>query len=509
MKYERTKNASRNIATGLFNKIISILMPFVIRTMIIKTLGMDYLGLDNLFASILQVLNLSELGLSSAISYCMYKPLAENNIDEVDALYLFVRKAYIIVGIVVLCVGLGLMPFLRSLINGDTPGNVNIYILYAIYLSNAVVSYFLFAYKNVLLNANQRLDISNNILTVTRLTMYFFQIIVLIFTHNYYIYLIVLPLSSILNNLITSKEVDWLFPMFKPIGDLSNDIKKNIKFQISGLFIGKLCQVTRNSFDSIIVSTFFGLTLTAVYNNYYYVMSAVVSVLAIFSNSIIPSIGNSIATESKEKNYNDFLKFNFLYMWIVGVCTTCLICLYQPFMKIWVGEGNMLGFSSAILFCIYFYSLNIGNIRAAYIEATGLWWQNRWRSILESISNLLLNIILGKLYGVNGIIFATIITIILINFIGSAFVLYKYYFRHFLLRKYFAQSFVYACVTFLTGVLSYYLTKSFSYNGILGLFLTGLVSFTISNLLFLTIFFHTNEFKAAKSWIVPHINRNK
>lgn len=152
-----------------------------------------------------------------------------------------------------------------------------------------------------MLSASQRVDIYNNIMSISRLAMYALQIIVLFSFSNYYVYIIMVPLSTIINNIITSKYVDNHFKEYRPCGKLSSEEIESLKHQIIGLFIGKLCVVTRNSFDSIIVSAYFGLVVTAVYNNYYYIMNAVVAIMAIISASIIPGIGNSIATETVEK----------------------------------------------------------------------------------------------------------------------------------------------------------------------------------------------------------------
>lgn len=443
----RTGNAKRNIIAGFINKIISILMPFLMRTVIIRELGMNYLGLDNLFVSILQVLNLTELGFNSAVSYCMYKPISEGDTDTICALYAFFKRAYTVVRICILSAGMGIMPFLNSFIKGDIPENINIYILYVIYLANTVISYMLFAYKNIILSASQRLDITNNILTFSKLAMYICQLVLLLAVKNYYIYIMIMPIATIANNMITSTVVDALFPSYKPYGKLSEEMKNEIKFQVRGLFIGRLCLVTRNSLDSIIVSMYLGLTVTAIYNNYYYIMNAVASILTIICNSITPGIGNSIATESEEKNYSDFRKFNFLFLWIVGWCTVCLLCLYQPFMVFWVGSGAMFEMNTVILFSMYFFALMMGNIRAAYSEAAGLWWHNRYRAVGESISNLFLNIVLGKLLGVNGIVLATLIAIVIINFGMSTSILFKFYFLGESKYEYFRDVIYYAAVT--------------------------------------------------------------
>lgn len=62
MKIERTKNASRNILFGIILKIYQIAVPFLMRTAMIYFMGVQYLGLNSLFTSVLQVLNLAELG---------------------------------------------------------------------------------------------------------------------------------------------------------------------------------------------------------------------------------------------------------------------------------------------------------------------------------------------------------------------------------------------------------------------------------------------------------------
>ena len=127
MKLDRVKNAKRNIVFGFVSKAVSIVLPFLIRTVIIRTLGAEYLGLNGLFASILQVLNMSELGFSSAVVYSMYRPIAENDDDAICALLNFYRKVYRIIGFGILIAGLAILPFLRYLIkDGAVPNGINI-----------------------------------------------------------------------------------------------------------------------------------------------------------------------------------------------------------------------------------------------------------------------------------------------------------------------------------------------------------------------------------------------
>ena len=123
----RTKNTVRNIVTGALSKFVMLIFPFIIRTIIIRKLGSEYLGLSSLFTSILQVLNLAELGFSSAITFSMYKPLADNDKDMVCALLNMFKKIYRIVGVVIILIGLVLLPFLKSLIHGSYPEDINLY----------------------------------------------------------------------------------------------------------------------------------------------------------------------------------------------------------------------------------------------------------------------------------------------------------------------------------------------------------------------------------------------
>ena len=315
------------------------------------------------------------------------------------------------------------------------------------------------------------------------------------------IFIIILCLSAGL------QYVDNHFKEYRPCGKLSSEEIESLKHQIIGLFIGKLCVVTRNSFDSIIVSAYFGLVVTAVYNNYYYIMNAVVAIMAIISASIIPGIGNSIATETVEKNYHDFMKFNFIFCWVTGCCTIFLACLYQPFMKMWVGRSNMFSLSSAILFAIYFFVLMIGNIRAAYTEAAGLWWENKGRAIFESVANLILNVVLGKVWGVNGVIVATILTTVIINFIMSSKIIYKYYFKNIKINEYFMISLFWVIATGISMIICLYINKIVELDGILELVKCSIICLCVSNTIFWVIFHKTKLYLKSKKWIVKAFER--
>jgi len=498
---DRTKSTIKNVKTGLINKTIMLIFPFIIRTILIKKLGADYLGLSSLFTSILQVLNLTELGFSNAIVYSMYKPLAENDVKKVSALMNFNKKVYRIMGLLIATIGLCLLPFIKNFISGSIPNDINVYILYVIYLTNTVLTYFLFAYKSALLTANQRNDILNNISSLVNVIQFVAQIIVLITLKNYYIYIILTIFTTILNNLLVSYIFNKKYSNYNCSGNICKNEKKELKKNVYGLMIQKLCQTSRNSLDSIFISMFLGLTTVAIYNNYYYIMNAVTGILTIIISNMVASIGNSVATEKIQKNYNDMNKFNFIYMWISGWCTISLLCLFQPFMNIWMGNEYMFPFSVVICLCLYFYQLKVSDIISIYKQAAGTWYSGRFEMILETLVNLILNIILGKLYGVYGIILSTFISLLLVGLPYGTYIIFKYYFKNMSMKKYHLRHIVYFIVTIIIAAITYFITSFIIIGGIPELLFKGIICLIVPNILYYIIYVKTPMFKESKDLI--------
>ena len=265
----RTRRAFVNIIWGFIEKMITLICPFIIRTIMIYKLGNEYLGLNGLFTSILQVLSLAELGFGDAIVFSMYKPIIENDNKMLSALLNLYKKVYRIIGMVILCVGLLILPFITKFVKGGYPSEVNIYVLYCIYLFNTVISYFLFAYKESLLKAHQRNDVNSRILSGCNIVMYVLQIIVLLLFSNYYLYIVIMPVTTIVLNCVRSLFVKKMYPQIVCEGHIEKDAVIGLSKRIIGLTLNKLAQVCRNSFDSIIISSFLGLVILARYQNYY------------------------------------------------------------------------------------------------------------------------------------------------------------------------------------------------------------------------------------------------
>lgn len=501
----RTQNAIRNMSWGFLQKIITLLLPFITRTVLIKVLGAEYLGLSNLFTSILGLLSLAELGVSSAIISTMYKPIAENDKDTICALMAFYRKAYHIIGVVITMVGIGIMPFLDNLISGDIPADINVYALYLIYLANTAVSYFLFAYKNCLFLAHQRNDINSKVQTVCMILQNITQVILVLIFRNYYCFAIIVPICSILINVITSMLAKREYPEYVSKGALSKEVKADVKQKVMGLVLGKVSSTIRGGIDSLFISAFLGLKLVAMYSNYIYIVTSVAGIIQILETAIVAGVGNSIATDTKEKNYSDFLKFTFLLQWIVGWCAICILCLEQPFMKIWVGVEYMFDNTMAYLCALYLFTNCICLMRSIYTQALGMWWSLRYLSVLDICVNLFLNYFLGKDFGAYGILAATIIDISIVSIPWTTYFLFRDYFG---LKKYVYYMFryvMYFCVAVIVGCITYCLCNLLNISSDwLTLLVRGLICIVVPNLLYIFVFIRNKEFKK----IASHISRN-
>lgn len=497
MKIERTKNASRNILYGLILKLIQVFLPFLMRSVMTYFMGIKYLGLNSLFTSVLQVLNLAELGVGSAMVYSMYKPISEDDHVTICALMRLYRLYYRFIGLVVLIGGLVIIPVLPKLISGEVPPDINIYVIYLLNLSATVLSYWLFAYKNSLLNGHQRQDVASKVTTVTNLLQYALQFLVLCLFKSYYLYLIVILLSQIATNIITSIVVSRMYPSYHPEGKLDEQEVKQINQRIRDLFTSKIGSVVLNSADTIVISAFLGLTSLAIYQNYYFIITSVIGFVAIIFNACTAGIGNSLIVETKEKNFKDLSKFTFLISWIAGVCSCCFICMFQPFMELWMGKEHMLPFGAVICLTVYYYLYEINQLLITYKDAGGIWRQDRFRPLITSAVNLGMNLFLVQFWGIYGVILSTVIAFVSVGMPWLFHNLFTLLFdkQHFM--PYFKNILFYFLISALACLISCALCFLIPWNGIIQLILCLLISIVVSNVLFLLVYRKRIEFKEA------------
>lgn len=509
MKLARKENAIRNIGFGLANKVITILLPFFLRTVLIYTLGTQYLGLSSLFTSVLQVLSLSELGIGSAMVFSLYKPIAQDDDEEVGKLISIYKYVYQFIGSVIFGSGLFLLPFLKYLIHGECPQDVNIYILYIFYLVNTAESYFISAYKTTLLSAYQRRDIISGIGMLVKTLLYITQIVCLFLTKNYYLYVIWLPIFTAVENIVSAKHVERHYgKYFTYSGKVNITEAKPLLSKVKDLFGHRLEQVVINTFDTISISAFLGLNLVTVYNNYCYLMFAVAGVFDIIYQAVLAGIGNSLVIEKEEKNLQDFQLFQLINSWMVGWSSICFLCLYQPMMQLWMGKELMLPYSTVFLFFIYFYVWKIRQTILLYKDATGMWSADRWKPYVEIVANIVMNIILIRMIGIDGVIIATIISMFFIAYPWETHAFFKKHFKRDEMHFHFRQL-LYILVTVVLAGITQLICSLVVIDGMMGLILKVLICVVIPNLVAIGAFGQSKYMKKVFELMAKTFKLNK
>lgn len=500
----RTKNASRNMFWGILNRVVVLVLPFITRTIILYLLGANYLGVGTLFSSILSFLSLTELGFGTAIVYAMYKPIARGDKSKIRTLLNYYKILYRKIGIVMLAIGTLLVPFIPYLIKGDTPENINIYILYYIYLLNSVVSYFFAGYRSSLLIAHQREDISTKVVTAVNIGVQAFQIVALLLTKNFYIYAFVPIIGTLITNALYYQLTKKIYPDIQPEGNIDFQTKKNIHKKISGLIGTKLNSIVIHSADTIVISTFLGLTMTAQYGNYYLIFNAVCGIIGVLFSAITAGIGNKLVMDSIEENYKLFCRLSYLNAAIVCWGSCCFLCLYEPFMTVWVKKDLCLGTAFVILMVLYFYIYQIQKTILTFKDAAGLWNMDKLRPYVSMIINLVSNIILVNFIGIYGIVISTIIAF----FISLPWVNKVLFDNLFHMRP--IRNLVgiggYFVLTMIAAVATYFVCMICS-DGLIGIIQRFMICCIIPNIIFVLATLRSDEFKYWKSFALNMIKK--
>lgn len=489
----RVHNVARNAGYGVLYKLMLTVVPFFMRTVMIYSLGIEYLGLNGLFSSVLQILNLAELGIASAMNFAMYKPIADDDGKKICAILALYKKYYFYIGWVVLGIGLVLVPFLPNLINGEVPSDINVYLLYSFYLIPNVLSYWLFSYRCSLLEAHQRNDIINKINLFLESIKFILQFVVLLVYRNYYAYILIQFLSQIVFQFILNGVVKRTYPAYQAQGELSKKDKAVIAQRVKDIITAKLGGVILNSSDTVIISAFLGLSMLATYQNYYFLISAVIGFIGMAMSGAMASVGNSIVTESREKVYVDFKSVTFMVSWIVCVCTCCFFCLFQPFMKIWVGEELMMNFSMVICLCVYFFLFEFNQLINIYKDAAGLWHEDKLRPLVVSLANLGLNLILIRIIGIYGVVLSTIGSMLCIGMPWLLHNVFQYLFKR-SPWEYIRRLVMYAVLTAGCCLLTHTVCNLFEFSKFINLCARLAVAVGLPSMIYWLLFARTKEY---------------
>ena len=488
----RTSFAIKNVFYSYIGTFTTTILSFITRTIFIKLLGSNYLGVNGLFTDVLGVLSFAELGFGTAMNFSLYKPVAENDREKIKSLIYLYKKAYYAIAIIITVLGLLLLPFLHFIVKD--PGNIgDIRIYFLVFLFNTVSSYFV-SYKYSIINAEQKNYIYTNVNTLTIIVQNIIQIIVLLVFKNFLFYLITAAIVLILQKVIFNVYLNKKYPLLleKNIQPLDEYDLISIKRNVKGLILHKFGDISIHQTDNIIVSSCINIATTGIISNYNLIINTLQSFLNSIFNNVTSSFGNLVATTTKEKQLDTFMKYNFLNFWLFGFCSICILTLVQPFITLWIGGNNLIDILSLFLIVINFY---LAGQRVAFLNfktAYGIFYDDKFVVLQAALINLIISILLAQLIGLPGIYIGTVVSGLYqsirrpkIAFFRMTGVSVKYYFI--VLIKYFT-------VVFITGFLLY---SMFSFLEItwLSFLMMIIVNCIVINLIFIIIFKNTNEFK--------------
>ena len=436
---------------------------------------------------------LSELGVGTAITYALYKPIAEGDIEKQKSLMLLYRKFYRLVACVVLVGGLMVIPFMDVLIKNQ-PKVDHLILIYLLYLANSVISYLLI-YKKTLIDAHQLSYIGEVYQMICIVIQDVLQIVVLLTTHNFMLFLIIYIVCTLANNISVSVKANRLYPYLrdKNIQPLEKTEQKSIFKNIRAMLMHKIGDVVINNTDNLMLSAMVGILSVGCYYNYYLVIGSIHQLLNQVFRGITASVGNLGVTEDRFRVRRIFESSFFVGQWIYGFASICLFELLNPFVEISFGKNYLFPISVVFVLCLNFFMTGMRQATLVFRDSLGLFWFDRYKSLIGAILNLILSILLAYRYGTIGVFLGTLISALLTSFWVEPWILY----RHSLkvsVKSYFGRYLVYTCITATAGYLTDFLCRQVTGNvwSVLGIRL--LICMVVPNIIFLLCYRKTKEF---------------
>lgn len=503
----RTKNSIKNATISFIMNFFSIFIGFIAQKIFVYSLGKEYLGINGLFNNVLSVLCVIELGFGATVIYHLYKPIAENNKEYINVLLKFYKKTYRIIAFVIFILGILVMPFLKNII-GEVSITENIYLLFFMALIDVVFSYVL-TYKRSILYANQKTYIVNLVHLGYIFLVNFIEIVLLLTLKNYIIYLLIKIIFRVLENIIINIIANKMYPFIleKTEKELDKVIKNDIYKKIKGLLFHRIGGAVVLGTDNIIISKFIGITTVGLYSNYNMIISALTNLLGQIFSSITAGVGNLLVEADSKKAYSVYKNILFFDSWIYSFVGICVLCLAQPFIELWLGDDFLLPFSVLVVLVFNFYIYGMRKTNAVFKDAAGIFYEDRYIPIFESITNIILSVILVKKIGLEGVFIGTSI---------STMILFLYSYPVFVYKKLFNNSYKefilihlkYVIISIITAIITYLIVNRIQLqSNLLTIIFNGLICCIVPNLIYFCIFFKTSEFLYYKNIIFSGLKK--
>ena len=408
----RTENSLYSSISSIIFNLLTVILGLANRKVLIDTLGVEYQGISGLFTNILVVLAIADAGVGNAIMYHLYKPVEENNLPLIRSLFRFYKSCYIKIGILILTAGLICIPVLPYIIM-DYSLPYDIWFVYIWFLADTVCSYF-FMYKRAALIANQKNYKVTFYETLYLITSKLTQIIILILFKSFVIYLAVMLVFRVGENMLISREAEKDNPEYwdrdAKYGDISTELKADINRKVKGSLYGKLSQAVFNGTDNILLSKFFGLSAVGVISNFQMIVSVLQGLCSSWSYSFVSSVGNLLVTSDNVDSYKVSKEIHLVTAYLLTVGVTGFACASNELIA-WI-FGNEYVISTSIIYSMAasFFVFNLHAPYDIFKSAAGIIYEDRFIPLIEALINLLTSIILLKIVGIPGVFWGTAIS---------------------------------------------------------------------------------------------------
>lgn len=416
----------RGLKINLFITITISIFGFVLNKTFSKYMGVETLGLMNLFTQIIAYLNLADLGVGMASSYALYKPLAEKNEYRIAVVISTIDYFYKKVSFVIIVFGLSINLILHKFIETNTYGYM-LYLYWSLYVLNTAISY-LYAKYPILFTANQEFNIVRIIQGTGKVLFQIFQILILIKFQSFTIFIILMICENI-----------YLYQMYKSYYKkkyritLVNEKDKSLIKDTKNLFWHKVAGVIVFNTDYIILSKYVSLAIVGVYSSYLMVYQMLIVLIGIISNVLTPNIGKYVAEKTKEEIYKKWYELYKIYNIISTFLVICTYYLIVPFVKLWLGQEYLLSKITIMLIMINLFIQMTRGVTETFKITSGF-FDDVYSPFLEGVLNLIFSLILVKTIGLNGVIIGTLISNVVVIIILKPILVFKRCFNQLILN---------------------------------------------------------------------------
>ena len=403
---------------------ITFTIPIITRTFFINILGISILGVNTLFINIITLLSLSELGIGTAVGYRLYAAIANSDKHEIAKWMNFYKKTYRIIAAIILIIGLAITPFIHVFAKVNLP-RMEFYFL--LYVASSSVSYLL-SYKQVLLNVNQQGYIRLYTHAIYIICLNLFQIIMLYFFSSFALFIVCQIMFTLLENVVLALTVDKKHTYIQGDNHAALNPSEKIDFRkdVFSLMSNRIGLKILSASESIIISTFVGVNFLGMYSNYMMIILATTGFVIQITQAISASVGNLNATESNEKNVKVFFAILFLVFWVSSLSILLIAVLMNSFIEIWIGRAYLLPNSVLVLMLVNCYIMVTRNVVVLFKDAKGLFYRDRYRTLITAAVNIPLSIALSKVCGLAGVILGTTFSMLAVTVWYEPVILFKH-----------------------------------------------------------------------------------